>query len=196
MEPFLQAGTGQITQALLDVKAGDEAAAGRLWDLLYGELRQMAHRELLGERHGHTLSTTALVHEAYLRLVDHSRITLNGRTHFLALSCRAMRAILVDYARRRNAQKRGGGKAVAPLDEALAMAEARGEELLALDEALTRLAALDERMGKVVECRYFGGLTTEETAEVMGVSHSTVERQWTRARTYLYQALQAGERTA
>ncbi len=179
----------EITQILLDAYDGDEDAANQLWDAVYQELQRIAHRELRGERPGHTLNTTALVHEAYLKLVDHTRITWRNRAHFFSLACRAMRRILVNYARDRNRQKRRTQKHKVPLDEAMVMAEERGEELVALDEALTWLAARDERLGQIVECRYFGGLTTRETAEVIGTSTRTVERDWERARAYLYKTL-------
>jgi RNA polymerase sigma factor (TIGR02999 family) len=186
----MEARQGDVTQALLSA-AGDEEAAGRLWALVYDGLRRIAHRELRGERPGHTLATTALVHEAYLRLVDEARVSWRDRAHFYALACRAMRHILVDYARQRNAQKRQGRRHEVPLEEALDMAADRSEDLVALDEALEKLAARDARLGQVVECRFFGGLSSAETAEVMGTSLRTVERDWGRARTYLYQALRA-----
>jgi RNA polymerase sigma factor (TIGR02999 family) len=186
----MEARQGDVTQALLAV-AGDEEAADRLWALVYDGLRRIAHRALRGERPGHTLATTALVHEAYLRLVDDTRISWRDRAHFYALACRAMRHILVDYARQRNAQKREGRKHEVPLEEALDMAADRSEDLVALDEALEQLSARDERLGQVVECRFFGGLSSAETAEVLGSSLRTVERDWSRARAYLYQALRA-----
>jgi RNA polymerase sigma factor (TIGR02999 family) len=179
----------EITRALLEAGDGDEAAAGRLWAMVYEELRQIAHRELLGERRGHTLSTTALVHEAYLRLVDQTRITWQNRSHFFALSCKAMRRILVDFARRRNAEKRQAQKEKVPLEEAAMMATSRSAELVALDEALERLSARDPRLGQVVECRFFGGLSVKETAEVLGIAKRTVERDWSRALAYLQRAL-------
>lgn len=177
-----------ITQLLVDAYAGKKAASDELWGAVYGQLRQIAHRELRGGQ-GHTLSTTALVHEAYLKLVDQNRASPESRTHFFALSCRAMRSILVDYARRRQALKRGGAQQHVPLDDVLVAAENRAEELIALDEALNRLAAFAPRLVQVVECRYFGGLSVEETAEVLDTSVRTVEREWTRAKAYLYQSL-------
>ncbi|HLT47545.1 MAG TPA: ECF-type sigma factor [Rubricoccaceae bacterium] len=186
----MEARQGDVTQALL-AAAGDAEAAERLWALVYDGLRRIAHRELLRERRDHTLMTTALVHEAYLRLVDDTRISWRDRAHFYALACRAMRHILVDYARQRNAQKRRGRQHEVPLEEALGMASDRSEDLIALDEALDQLAARDARLGQVVECKFFGGLSSEETAEVMGTSLRTVERDWSRARAYLYQALRA-----
>jgi len=178
-----------ITQALLDAYSGDKAAEDRLWAMVYAEVREMAHRELRGEGRGQTLNTTALVHEAYLKLVDQTRCTWRDRAQFFALACRVMRRILVDHARHRNAQKRQAQKHPVTLDEAVVMAEARGEDLVALDEAVTRLSKMDERLGQVVECRFFGGLSVEETAEVLGVSTRTVERDWKRAQIHLYRAL-------
>ncbi len=189
----MKAAHHEITQALLDAYHGDEAAASRLWAMVYQELQKIAHRELLDERANHTLNTTGLVHEAYVKLVDHTRITWQNRAHFYALACRAMRRILVDYARRRGAQKRGGHDSPLPLEEAMALAEGQSEELVALDEALERLSEKDPLLAQVVECRYFGGLTMEETAEAMGVSTRTVNRLWTRAKTYLLRALRQDE---
>ncbi len=178
-----------ITQALIEAYQGDNDAEERLWAMVYDALRQIAHRELQGMRKDHTLSTTALVHEVYLKLVDQTQITWRNRAHFYGLACRAMRNILVDYARRRNAQKRQGQKQVIALDQAVIMAEDRSEELIALDQALEHLAKRDPQLAQVVECRFFGGLTTKETAEVLEVSPRTVERLWNRAKTYLYLAL-------
>lgn len=183
------ASQGDLTQVLNEAYAGKEAASERLWSAVYGELRRIAHRELFSGRGGETLSTTALVHEAYIKLVDKSRVPPESRTHFYALSCRAMRQILVDYARRRHAQKRGGNAQHVPLEKAFSVAEMEAEDLIALDEALTRLSQLDPRLGQVVECRYFGGLSTQETADILGTSTRTVERDWTRAKAYLYQAI-------
>jgi RNA polymerase sigma factor (TIGR02999 family) len=182
---------GDVTQALL-AAGGDEAAAARLWALVYDGLRRIAHRALHDERRHHTLATTALVHEAYLRLVDETQVSWQDRAHFYALACRAMRRILVDYARQRRAQKRGGRQQAVPLEEALVMAAGRSEDLVALDEALDRLATHNARLGQIVECRFFGGLSSAETAEVLGTSLRTVERGWGRARAYLYRALHAG----
>lgn len=178
-----------FTQILMDADSNDEAARNRLWAKIYEELRQIAHRELQGERKGHTLATSDLVNEAYIKLVDHTRITWRNRAHFYALSCEIMRRILIDYARRRNAEKRAGRKDEVPLDEALQMSKDRSERLLDLDEAVRRLSEKDPRLGQVVECKFFGGLTTKETAEVMDTPIRTVERLWKRARAYLHQAL-------
>ena len=156
---------------------------------IYEELRRVAHRELRGERTGHTLGTTALVHEAYLELLKLDRIRWHGRAYVLAAASRAMRRILIDYAVARRAQKRGGGAATVPLDGALAMAASRSEELIALDEALDRLASINERYGRVVECRFFGGMSVEDTAEALGTSPATVKRDWTLARAWLNREL-------
>ena len=169
-----------------------DAPAGELRDLfstVYEELRRIAHRHLGGERTGHTLSTTGLVHEAYLELERLERIQWLGRAYVLAAASQAMRRILVDYAVARRAQKRGGGAVAEPLDDAVAMALARSDELLALDEALDRLALLNERCARVVECRFYGGMSVEETAEALGTSPATVKRDWTMARAYLNREL-------
>lgn len=185
--------THTVTQVLHASRTGDEAAAHQLWAMVYDELRGIAHRELRGERRGQTLSTTALVHDAYFKLVDQTCVVWQDRAHFYALSCRAMRQILVEHARRRNAKKREGARHVIPMEEAMALAATHPGDLLALDEALTRLAALDERLVQVVECRLFGGLSVDETAEVLGVSARTVARDWRRARAHLYRMLDMDE---
>jgi len=179
----------EVTQVLVRASNGDEVAAEALWSLIYEELRRIAHRQLQRERQGHTLSTTALVHEAYLRLIDHKKIDWKDRGHFYGLSARAMRNILVDYARRRNAQKRGGGRARVTLEEGMAFSEDQMEDLIALDSVLTRLSEMDPRLGQVIEYRYFAGLTAEETAEVLDVSLRTVQRDWIKARGWLYKEL-------
>ncbi|MEM1041124.1 MAG: sigma-70 family RNA polymerase sigma factor [Bacteroidota bacterium] len=182
------------TQLLLDARAGDGAALDALWPHVYGELRQIARGRLLGHRPGDTLNTTALVHEAYLRLVDGERAGWEGRAHFFALAARTMRFILVDYARARTAQKRGGAQADLRLDglevaDGTATAE-RAADLLTLDRALDSLAGYDERLARFVEYRFFGGLTYDEIAEVAGCSVATAKRDWQRARTWLYHAMQ------
>ena len=149
----------------------------------------MAHRHLRGERTGHTLGTTALVHEAYLELAKLDHIRWPGQAYVLASASRAMRRILIDFAVERRAQKRGGGVVGEPLDDAVAMAVARGDELLALDEALERLTAVNERYARVVECRFFGGMSVEETAEALGTSPATVKRDWMVARAWLNREL-------
>ena len=177
----------EFTLILHAASEGDEAAKKQLWILMYDELRQIAHGQLLSERSDHTLSTTALVHEAYLRLVDQDKIKVRDRVHFQSVAARAMRQILVDYARRHKAQKRGGGRADVAFDEAVHKADERADDLLALDEALGQLERLSERLSKVVECRYFGGLTMSETAAILGLSVRTVERDWVKARGWLLQ---------
>lgn len=160
-----------------------------LYSVVYEELRRIAHRHLRGERRGHTLGTTGLVHEAYLELERLDRIRWLGRAYVLAAASHAMRRVLVDYAVARRAQKRGGGAVIEPLDYAVAKAVSRGDDLLALDEALDRLAAMNERWARVVECRYYGGMSLEETAEALGTSVATVKRDWTMARAYLNREL-------
>ena len=175
----------QITDLLVQIRGGSPDAMDRLFHSVYGKLRQIAGRQLRGERPGHSLGTTGLVHETYLKLADQTRVQWQDRTHFYRVAARAMRRILVDYARRYRAQRRGGELRRVSLDEDATVAE-RGETLLALDEALERLAAKNERLSSVVECRYFGGLTEEETAEALGVTTRTVQRDWAKARGWLY----------
>jgi RNA polymerase sigma factor (TIGR02999 family) len=190
----------EITDALIalresaaSARTGARAAAlERLAPLVYGELRGIAHRQLEVERPDHTLSTTALVHEAYLKLVDQTRASWEDRAQFFAVAARIMRRILVDYARRHRALRRGGARRPASLDDAGAVAVAeRAEEVIALDEALERLALLDERLSRVVECRYFAGLTEEETAQALGVTRRTVARDWVKAKGWLYKQLRS-----
>jgi RNA polymerase sigma factor (TIGR02999 family) len=185
LPPAISAGTRQVTDLLLQMRGGDAQAMDRLLPLVYEELRRLAHAQLRRERPGHTLGTTGLVHETYVRLVDQTRVEWRDRAHFLAVAGWAMRRILVDYARRNRAARRGGGTVRFTLDKDVP-AEERGEMLLALDEALERLAGLDRRLSQVVEYRYFGGLTEEETAEVLGVTRRTVQRDWVKARSWLY----------
>ena len=149
-------------------------------------MRRIARRQLRSERPDHTLNTTALVHEAYLKLVDQTRAEWRDRVHFFAVAAQAMRRILVDHARKHLAAKRGGRQQQVPLEEAVLSIDDRAETLLALDEALTDLARLDERLGRVVECRFFGGLSEEETAEVLGVTARTVRRDWVKAKGWLH----------
>ena len=157
--------------------------------MIYDELRRVAGRYLGRERGNHTLQPTALVNEAYLRLVDVRRVSWKNRTHFLAMSARLMRRVLVDFARSRQYQKRGGGVMKVSLDEAHGVSTERGQDLVALDEALTTLSALDERKARVIEMRFFGGLTVEETAAVLDVSRETVLRDWRLARAWLMREL-------
>ena len=178
-------GGQSITDLLLQLRGGNLEAMDRLFPLVYEDLRRIAHRRLQAERPGHSLGTTGLVHETYLKLVDQTRVEWRDRGHFFALAARAMRRILVDYARRYRALRRGGGLRPVSLNEDAALAE-REETLLALDEALERLAALNGRLSQVVECRFFAGLTEEETAEALGVTTRTVQRDWAKARGWLH----------
>ncbi len=178
-----------VTQLLVEWRRGDEAALARLIPVVYAELRRVASARLRDEAPNHTLQTTALVHEAYLRLVGLERMTLQNRTHFFAMAARLMREILVDHARRRNAGKRGGGVTMVGLDEMTAGSESDIVDVLALDEALTELNALDHRLCRVVELRYFAGLSIAETADALDVSPATVERDWTVSKAWLLERL-------
>jgi RNA polymerase sigma-70 factor (ECF subfamily) len=162
-----------------------------LFPVVYDELRRIAARALRGERDGHTLCTTALVHEAWLELSKLTRIQWKNRPQFLALAAQAMRRVLIDYAVARRRQKRGGGQVVEPLDEdAIAAVLGRAEDVIALDHALDRLTALNARHGQIVECRFYGGMSVEETADAMGISPATVKRDWVLARAWLNRELQ------
>jgi RNA polymerase sigma factor (TIGR02999 family) len=178
----------EITRLLSDAATGDRAAGERLWALVYEEIRRIAHREL-ARRGGASLSTTGLVHEAYFKLAGGPPVDWQDRGHFYALACRAMRQVLVDRARHRYALKRGGGRPDVSLDRATVADDRDSDGLLELDEALTRLSALNPRLGQVVECRFFGGLSFRETAEALGISLRTAERDWGRAKAYLYRML-------
>jgi RNA polymerase sigma factor (TIGR02999 family) len=185
-----------ITDALAALRGGDPHAMDRLVPLVYEELARIAHRQLGLEATGHTLSTTALVHEAYLRLVDQTRAQWADRAQFFGVAAHSMRRVLVDHARRHRAARRGGVNRRDVSLEALEAADAanlaagdRADILVAMDEALERLAALDARQARVVECRFFGGLTESETAEALGVTARTVARDWVKARGWLYQEL-------
>jgi RNA polymerase sigma factor (TIGR02999 family) len=168
---------------------GDDGALATLLPLVYDELRQLARRHLRGERQGHTLQPTALVHEAYARLVDQERIPWQGRTHFFAMAAETMRRILVDHARKRHAAKRGGQGIQITLDESLAVADRRDVDVIALDDALNGLASLDAMQAKLVELRFFSGLGIEETAKVLGISPATVKREWSAAKAWLYREM-------
>lgn len=184
---------GDVTALLEAVVAGDPDALDRLVPLVYQSLHEIAHHHRRSERPEHTLNTTAIVHEAYLRLAGSSSPSWRDRAHFLAVSSRVIRHVLIDYERRRMADKRGGDVVRVPLDEHLAADTAGPDaavEFLALDTALQELAKHEPRLERVVECRFFGGLTGGETAEVLGISERTVERDWARARAYLRRALQ------
>ncbi len=180
-----------VTTLLVDWRRGDRAAYDALFPLIYDDLRLRARRALRGESPGHDLSTTGLVHEAYLKLVEVERVDWQDRAHFLAVAATAMRRILVSQARRHKAQKRGGPVAPLSLDEAPPIATERSDWMLALDLALEKLASNSERLATLVELRFFGGLTIEETAEVLGVAPSTVQLDWQKARAWLYRELAA-----
>lgn len=182
----------EVTQLLLAWSNGEQKALEKLIPLVYDELHRLAHHYMGGERPGHPLQTTALVNEAYLRLVDSRHVRWQNRAHFFAVSAQLMRRILVDFARSRRHLKRGGGAQQVSLDEALAVAEGRGAHFLALDDALSALAALDPRQSQVMELRYFGGLSVEETAEVLKVSPGTVRRDWSLGRAWLHRELSPG----
>ena len=180
-----------ITQLLVAWGNGDKAALDRLMPIVHDELRRLAHGSMRREPAGHILQTTALVNEAYLKLVNERAIRWQDRAHFYAVAAQMMRRILVDYARARKAAKRGGGAVRVSLDEAAAASEQRADDLIALDEALERLARIDERKSRVTEYRFFAGLSVEETAAVLGVSPDTVMRDWRLARAWLYRELDA-----
>jgi RNA polymerase sigma factor (TIGR02999 family) len=182
--------SGDITRTLAAVRRGEPDAMDRLVPLVYDDLRERARRQLRRRRAGQTLDTTALVHEAYLKLVDQSQADYRDRCHFFAVASMAMRQILVDSARRRAASKRGGAGRRVTLDSGLLQIEAKAVEILALDQALRALAEVDERLARLVDLRFFGGLTLEETAEVLQLSERTVQRDWRTARAFLYRTLQ------
>lgn len=188
-EVFENKGPGEVTRLLLAARDGEREAFDQLFPLVYDELRRMAGRQLSRERREHTLQPTALVNEAYLKLVDQTQVEWKSRAHFVGIAARAMRQILIDYARKRGAHKRGGGWERATLDEELIGVESSLEELLALDAALNKLAEFDERLRRVVEYRYFGGLSEKEIGELLGVTPRTVERDWAKARAWLHKEL-------
>ena len=186
----METSTGEVTKLLQEWSVGNREALDKLLPLVYDELRRLAHSYLAHERADHTLQTTALVHEAYLKLIDQRSVNWQNRAHFFAISAQAMRRILLDNARRHTAAKRGSGGQKVSLEEVATLSrDTASESLIALDEALQRLAAIDPDQGRIVELRYFGGLTIEETAEVLNTSPSTVQREWTTARAWLYQAI-------
>ena len=185
---------GDITGLLSALRSGDRSAMDRLFPLVYADLRERAHRQLAARGRAETLSTTALVHEAYLKLAGSAHQSYHDRIHFFAVASRAMRQILVDYARRGAAGKRNGGLVVTLDPEAVASVD-RGDELLALDEALAELERVDERLARIVELRFFGGLSVDETAEMEGVSPRTVKRDWRKARAFLFNAMRGDAAT-
>ena len=188
----------EVTGLLLAWRSGHDDAAERLFATVYEELRRVARHQLRREREGHTLDTTALVHEAYFRLVDQTRTDWVDRAQFFAIASRVMRRVLVDHARRRRATKRGGARVAVTLGAAddsesvtLTVADERAGTLVAVDEALTRLAEREARLARVVECRFFGGLTDAETGAALGITERTVQRDWAKAKDWLYQELRA-----
>jgi len=182
----------EVTQLLHLWQGGDAEAVDRLMPLIYDELRRLAHRHLRRERADHTLSTTALVHEAYLNLIGPDQALWQNRLHFFAIASRVMRRVLIWYARKRNAAKRGGGRLNLALDDVVVLSDDRIDELIALDQALQQLEAMDERLCRVVECRYFGGLSVKETADVLNVSPATIKRDWQTARAWLRRTMEYG----
>lgn len=178
-----------VTQLLIAWGNGDQSARDQLMTLVYEELHRLAHRQIRKERPGHTLQTSALVNEAFVRLVNQKNVQWQGRAHFFAMAAQMMRRILVDYARHRLYAKRGGDARQVTLDEALIVSDQRSADVIALDDALNELATIDDRKRKVVELRFFGGLSIEETAEVLAVSPGTVMRDWTLAKAWLKRAM-------
>jgi RNA polymerase sigma factor (TIGR02999 family) len=181
-----------LTELIEGLRTGDGQAWDRLLPIVYEELRLIASRQLRHQNGEPTLNTTALVHEAYIKLAEASRLGFVDRAHFFALAARAMRQIVIDHARRHQAAKRGGEWRRVPLDEAEIPLETRAETLLALDEALNRLSEMNDRLARVVECRFFGGMTEQETAAALGVNERTVRRDWTKARLWLYAEIRPG----
>ncbi|MFV2066869.1 MAG: sigma-70 family RNA polymerase sigma factor [Pirellulales bacterium] len=183
----------EVTECLAALSAGDKSALERLVPMVYDELRQQAASYLRKEGPGHSLQPTALVHEVFLKLADQTRVSWKGRSHFFAVGAQAMRRILVDHARKKKRTKRGGGRQRITFEEGLVVSPRRGEDVLALDDALVKLAALDPRQAQIVEMRFFGGLTVQEVAEVLGVSKRTVEAEWTMIRAWLRRELTEDE---
>lgn len=183
---FPSSSTAKVTQLVMAWSEGDQSALEKLTPLVHEELRRLAHHYMKGERQGHTLQTTALVNEAYLKLIDQKQVKFKNRTQFFALAATLMRHILVDYARSRQYLKRGGGAQRVSLDKVLIVTGDRDQDLVALDEALIRLAAIDARKSKVVELRFFGGMSVDETAEALDVSAVTVMREWRMAKAWLH----------
>lgn len=187
---------GDVTELLIAWGRGDQAALHELMPVVYNELRRLAHRHLRREQAGHTLETTGLVHEAYLRLVDQARTELESRAHFFAIASRQMRRILVDHYRSQHYAKRGGGAVRIDLEQACVATPEKARDVVALDDALTELASFDERKCRVVELRFFGGLSIEDTAIALGVSQGTVMRDWTLARAWLQRAITSSNTNA
>ena len=183
----------EVTQMLLDWSDGNKEALDRLMPLIYDELRRLARHYMRRERRGHTLQTTALVNEAYMRLIDQRSVQWQNRVHFFSVAARMMRRILIDYARSRQVAKREGELRKVSIDEAATIAHEPDASLIAIDDALTSLEALDPRKVQVIELRFFGGLTIDETAAALNTSHATIERDWTTARAWLYREVSRSE---
>jgi RNA polymerase sigma-70 factor (ECF subfamily) len=183
------AASHEVTQLLLAWNDGDQTALERLIPMVHAELHRIARRYMRNERAGHTLQTSALINEAYLRLIDAQQVRWQNRAHFFGIAAQLMRRVLVDFARSRSYKKRGGGALQVSLDEAMVITKERGEDLVALDEALSALSGLDERKGRVVEMRFFGGLSEKEIAEALTVSQETVRRDWRLAKSWLRRRL-------
>jgi RNA polymerase sigma factor (TIGR02999 family) len=183
---------GEITRLLIQLRSGDSSAFDRLLPLVYRDLHKLAKRYMAQENAGHTLQTTAIIHEAYLKLAAGSEQTWQDRVHFFAVAARAMRQILVDHARAKGAAKRGGDVEVVRLEDALSVADVRATSLLALDDAMQLLARLNARQSQVVELRYFGGFSVEETAAILKISTDTVTRDWILAKAFLYREMKVG----
>jgi len=179
----------EVTELLIDWRNGDRNALDKLMPVVYEELRRLAKRYMAAERPGHTLQTTALVNEAYCKLLNHNQMQWQNRAHFFAIAAQVMRRLLVDHARTRRYAKRGGGARPISLDEVALVTEERASDVLALDEALSRLANFDPRKGEIVELRYFGGLSVEEVADVLAVSPITIKREWLKAKAWLQREL-------
>ena len=184
--------TDRISRILRASPPGDRAAMDRVFALVYDELRKLAHGQLSRAPAGDTISTTVLIHEAYLRLVEQDRADFSDRVHFYAYAARVMRTILVDYARSRGAKKRGGGWRAVELDGSELPVDTQADLVMSVDEALTRLSSADERLARVVECRFFGGMTEPETAQALGVTDRTIRRDWLKARAWLHAELSDG----
>jgi RNA polymerase sigma factor (TIGR02999 family) len=184
-----QPSTQEVTQLLIAWSEGDKTALDQLMPLVHEELRRLAHHYMSRERAGHTLQTSALVNEAYLRLVHRESVHWQNRAHFFAIAAQLMRSILVDHARSHAYQKRGGGARKITLDEGMLVSQKRAAEVVALDEVLTELAAIDPQQSRIVELKFFGGLTIEETSEVMDLSPATIKREWSTAKAWLYHEL-------
>ncbi len=182
-----------VTKLLVDWSNGNNKALDNLMPLVYDELQRIARRFLNYERPDHTLDTSALVHEAYLNLIDQRRVSWQNKAHFFALASQSMRRILINHARKRRAVKRGGGQRNISLDEQVVSVDEQNDRLLALDESLTRLETFDPRLARIVEYRYFGGLTIEETAAVLSLSPATIKREWQTAKAWLYRDMKQGE---